>query len=86
MGMAFRIDPSAVVQSIGEIRLSGRVMGQLGPSEEAVVWVFPETASADDDASAGRLHRGFRVAFGPRLMTAAACGFDGLRRCLAADG
>ena len=85
MGMAFRIDPPAVVPSIGEIRLSGRVMGQLGPAEQLVVWVFRETASADDEASADRLQRGLRLAFGPRLMGAAACGFDGLRRCLVAD-
>jgi hypothetical protein len=85
MGMAFRIDPPAVVPSIGEVRLSGRVMGQLGASEQLVVWVFRETASAADEASADRLNRGFRLAFGPRLMGAAACGFDGLRRCLAAD-
>ena len=85
MGMAFRIDPPAVVPSSGDIRLSGRVTGQLGPSEQLVVWAFRETASADDDASADRLHRGFRLAFGPRLMGAAACGFDGLRRCLSAD-
>ena len=85
MGMAFRIDPPAVVPAGGEVRLSGRVMGQLGPAEQLVVWVFRETASGDDDASADRLQRGFRLAFGPRLMGAAACGFDGLRRCLMAE-
>jgi hypothetical protein len=85
MGMAFRIDPSAVAPSRGDIRLSGRVMGQLGPAEQLVIWALRETASAGDEASADRLHQGFRLAFGPRLMGAAACGFDGLRRCLMAD-
>jgi hypothetical protein len=85
MGMVFRIDPPAVAPASGDIRLSGRVMGQLGPAEQLVVWVFRETASADDEASADRLQRGLRLAFGPRLIGAAACGFDGLRRCLVAE-
>ncbi len=85
MGMAFRIDPSALVPASGEIRLSGRVMGQLGPAEQLVVWVLRETANVADDASAARLHRGFRLAFGPRSMGAAACAFDGLRRCFMAE-
>lgn len=85
MGMAFHSEPSVVMPSIGEIRLSGRVMGQLGPAEQLVIWAFRESSAADDPASIDRLRQGYGLAFGARLTGAAACAFDGLRRCLAAD-
>ena len=89
MGMDFRTTPlrrapqSAAVAK-RPIRLSGRVLGQLSGAEQLVVWAMRETASTDA-AAADRLVRGFRLAFGPRLIGAAACGFDGLRRCLGAE-
>ncbi len=64
--------------------LSGRVLGQLGAAEQLVVWAFRETA-ADEPGSLERLAAGFRLAFGRHLIRAAACGFDGLRRCLATE-
>lgn len=89
MGMEFRITPprrapqqAAAVER--PISLSGRVLGQLSAAEQLVVWALRETASTDA-AAADRLVRGFRLAFGPRLIGAAGCGFDGLRRCLAAE-
>ncbi len=85
MGMAFRVDPSAVAAPPSAIRLSGRVMGQLGAAEQLVIWAFRETQGAAEPGSAERLARGFRLAFGPRLTGAAFCSFDGLERCLCAD-
>lgn len=85
MGMAFRVDPSAVAAAGSAIRLSGRVMGQLSAAEQLVVWAFRETACPAEPGAADRLGHGFRLAFGPRLTSAAACSFDGLRRCLTTD-
>jgi hypothetical protein len=62
--------------------LSGRVVGKLGVAEQFVVWALRETAS-NDPRSAERLDRGFRLAFGSCAHGLAACGFDGMRRCLA---
>ncbi len=89
MGMAFRVDPEDTTSSSrgptdGPITLSGRVLGQLATAEQLVVWAFREAAS-DEAAAAERLTRGFRLAFDCQLIGAAACGFDGLRRCLAAE-
>ncbi len=84
MGMAFRIDPEVAADDAG-IRLSGRVMGQLSAAEQLVVWACRETAGPAEAGAADRLNHGFRLAFGPRLTAAAACSFDGLRRCLSAD-
>jgi len=88
MGMAFRVDPSAAAGSA--IRLSGRVMGQLSAAEQLVVWAFreavgPAEPGTAEPGAAARLEHGFRLAFGPRLTAAAACSFDGLRRCLMAE-
>ena len=80
MRMAFRVDPAAAADSA--IRLSGRVMGQLSAAEQLVVWALRETACPAPPGAADRLAHGFRLAFGPRLTAAAACSFDGLRRCL----
>jgi hypothetical protein len=89
MGMEFRIIPprsatQAVAATERPIKLSGRVLGQLSAAEQLVVWALRETASTDA-AAADRLASGFRLAFGARLIGAAACGFDGLRRCLGAE-
>jgi hypothetical protein len=89
MGMEFRGTPTdRAPQSSGEAsrpaRLSGRVLGQLGTAEQLVIWAFRE-APDSDPVAAERLARGFRLAFGARLIGAAACGFDGLRRCLSAE-
>jgi hypothetical protein len=67
------------------IRLSGRVMSQLGLAEQLVVWAFREVAGAAVPGSAERLACGFRLAFGVERAGAAACGFDGMRRCFAAE-
>jgi hypothetical protein len=63
--------------------LSGRVIGKLDTAEQFFVWALRETASGDP-RSFERLDRGFRLAFGRRAHGPAACGFDGMRRCLAA--
>lgn len=68
----------------GAVRLSGRVMGQLGAAEQLVVWALREAACGETLAGQ-RLLEGFRLAFGERGLAAAVCGFDGMRRCLLAD-
>jgi hypothetical protein len=85
MGMAFRVAPSALSAPGSAIRLSGRVMGQLCAAEQLVIWACRETAGPAEPGSADRLARGFRLVFGPQRAGAAACSFDGLRRCLVAD-
>jgi hypothetical protein len=89
MGIGFRVAPPLRAARSDAcagrpIRLSGRVLGQLSAAEQLVVWALRETRSTDPGA-AERLVSGFRLAFDPRLIGAAACGFDGLRRCLTAD-
>lgn len=84
MGMTFSVAPS-MVASGSALRLSGRVMGQLSAAEQLVVWALRETAGPAEPGAEDRLNHGFRLAFGRRLSPAAACSFDGLRRCLAAD-
>lgn len=63
--------------------LSGRVIGKLDTAEQFFVWALRETAS-NDPQSSERLDQGFRLAFGHRGHGPAACGFDGMRRCLVA--
>jgi hypothetical protein len=89
MGMVFRIAPALRAARPDAcagrpIRLSGRVLAQLSAAEQLVVWAFRETRSTGPGA-AERLVSGFRLAFDARLIGAAACGFDGLRRCLTAE-
>lgn len=85
MGVALRMEASAEAESASAIRLSGRVMGQLGAAEQLVIWAFRETTGPTEPGAEERLRHGLHLAFGPRLSAAAACSFDGLRRCLMAD-
>lgn len=85
MGMVFEVAPRAAATTGNGIRLSGRVMSQLGLAEQLVVWAFREAAGGATPGSAERLARGFRLAFGLQRTGAAACGFDGMCRCFAAE-
>lgn len=84
MAMRFDFESGDVFPREDGVRLSGRVLGQLGPAEQFVLWAMRESA-VDCERSRERLVEGFRAAFGADLFIAAACGFYGLRRCLAAD-
>ena len=83
MGPAFRKEaaaPMAAEQPEG--MLAGRVLGQLGPGEQFVVWAFRQHAD-DGWRATRRLREGFRLAFGETFLPFGLAGFTGIERCLA---
>jgi hypothetical protein len=62
-------------------RLSGRVVGQLGPGEQFVLWALRQRLRDGEAPSAAFLH-GFRLAFGLAHLEPALAVFEGLFRTL----
>lgn len=86
MGMVFRFDTATPVEpeftEAGiEGALGGRVLGQLGPGEQFVIWAFRQHAD-DGWRPTRRLLDGFRLAFGEDAMASGLAGFTGIERCL----
>jgi hypothetical protein len=84
--MVFRFDTAASVEAdITEAGieggLGGRVLGQLGPGEQFVIWAFRQHAD-DGWRPTRRLLDGFRLAFGEEVLACGLAGFTGIERCL----
>ncbi len=65
--------------------LSGRVVGQLGPGEQFVLWALRQRLHDGDTPSPAFLH-GFRLAFGLARLEQALAAFEGLFGTLAGYG
>jgi hypothetical protein len=65
--------------------LSGRVVGQLGPGEQFVLWALRQRL-ADGDMPSPAFLCGFRLAFGLARLEAALAAFEGLFGLLAVHG
>ena len=63
-------------------RLSGLVVGQLGPGEQFVLWALRQRSRDGDEVPSPILIRGFRLAFGLASLEAALAAFEGLFRVL----
>jgi hypothetical protein len=63
-------------------RLSGLVVGQLGPGEQFVLWALRQRSRDGDEVPSPTLIRGFRLAFGLASLEAALAAFEGLFRVL----
>lgn len=63
-------------------RLSGLVVGQLGPGEQFVLWALRQRLGDEVGAASPSLLRGFRLAFGLAEIEAALAAFEGLFRAL----
>jgi hypothetical protein len=64
-------------------RLSGLVVGQLGPGEQFVLWALRQRLRDEEqDAPSPPLLRGFRLAFGLTSLEPALAAFEGLFRVL----
>jgi hypothetical protein len=65
-----------------DARLSGRIVGQLVPAEQLVLWAMRQRL-ADGGALSATFAEGFRLAFGMRAMEAALVAFEGMFNALA---
>jgi hypothetical protein len=62
-------------------RLSGQIVGQLGPGEQFVLWALRQRLR-DGEAASPVLTHGFRLAFGLALLELALADFERLFRAL----